>query len=55
MTTFAITNKTSGAEMGEYQGATAADALLAMVRDGGGPDAQVADEQDWIVTEVAHA
>ncbi len=50
MRSFKIINRTSGADMGVYEGATEEEALLAMVRDGGG-DA-VEDRDDWIVEEV---
>jgi hypothetical protein len=53
MTLFNITNKTSGADMGNYDGETPEAALLAMIKDGGGPDATVDNPTDWIITEIA--
>lgn len=48
MTTYQISNRTSGANMGQYEGETAEAALLAMVRDGGAES--VDDPSDWLVT-----
>lgn len=57
MATYRITNRTSGADLGIYVGATAADALDAMARDAGYADhaaaSEVAGDDDLIVTEVA--
>lgn len=44
MTTYTITNKISGAHLGEYDGETAVDALDAMARDAGYRDIDEACE-----------
>jgi hypothetical protein len=54
MTTYTITNRTSGLVLGVYQGATEAEALDAMARDAGYRDFADAsevtgDESDLIV------
>lgn len=54
MNAYTISNKTSGIDLGTYQGATPADALDAMARDAGYADyaaaCEVADDDGLLVT-----
>lgn len=55
MATYTITSKTSGADLGTYEGATAAEAIEAMHRDAGYTSSQDAADALGLTAEQLRA